>query len=140
MREKLNMPFWQQQSSEEISLAQVSQNGVKMPPGALLLMQPVGTLVKGMPKPTAPQQKHAQPVASGDTGRWTAPRDTLTPLRRSPPPRPGEWNVHRVALAPLGISPLLPKTPAQPYESCSSDKVQVPVPRPVSQTQARNLG
>ena len=134
MREKLNMPFWQQQSREEISLAQVSQNGVKMPPGTLLLMQPVGTLVKGMPKPTAPQQKHAQPVASGDTGRWTVPRDALAPLGRSPPPRPGEWNVHRDALAPLGKSPLLPRTPAQPYESCSNKGARVPAPRPVSRT------
>ena len=44
-----------------------------------------------------PPQKHAQPVANGDTGRWTVPRDALAPLGRSPPPRPGEWNVHRDA-------------------------------------------
>ena len=52
----------------------------------------------------APPQKHAQPVANGDTGRWTVPRDALAPLERSP---------------------LLPRTPAQPYESCSNDGAQV---------------
>ena len=87
-----------------------------------------------------PQQKHAQPVASGVTGRWTVPRDALAPLWRSPSPRPGEWNVHRDALAPLGKSPLLPRTPAQPYESCSNDGARVPAPWPVSRTRAQNLG
>ena len=87
-----------------------------------------------------PPQKHAQPVASGDTGRWTVPRDTLAPLGRSPPPRPGEWTVHRDALMPLGKSPLLPRTPAQPQESCSNDEAWVPAPQPVSQTRAQNLG
>ena len=74
-----------------------------------------------------PPQKHAQPVASGDTERWTVPRDALAALGRSPPPRPGEWNAHRDALAPLGKPLLLPRTPAQPYESCSNDG-RVPTP------------
>ena len=47
-----------------------------------------------------PPQKHAQPGVSGATGRWTVPRDALTCLERSPPPRPGEWSVHRDNLAP----------------------------------------
>ena len=37
-----------------------------------------------------PPQKHAQPVVNGDTGRWTVPRDALTPLGKSPLTRPGE--------------------------------------------------
>ena len=44
-------------------------------------------------------------MVSGDTERWTVPRDTLTPLGRSLPPRHGEWNAYRDALAPLGRSP-----------------------------------
>ena len=75
-----------------------------------------------------PPQKRAQPVVSGDTGRWTVPRDALAPLGRSPPPRPGEWNVHRDSLGPLERSPLLPRTPAQPCESCSNDGAWVPAP------------
>ena len=85
-------------------------------------------------------QKHAQSVVNGDTGRWTVPRDALAPLGRSPLPRPGEWNVHRNALAPLERSSLLPRTPAQPYKSCSNDGTRVPAPRPMSWTQAQNLG
>ena len=71
-----------------------------------------GHRAKACPHPRSPQ-KHAQPMANGDTGRWTVCRD---------------------ALATLGKSPLLPRTPAQPYESCSNDGAQVPAPRPVSQT------
>ena len=99
----------------------------------------VRTLGKGMPKLAVPT-KAAQPVANGDTERWTLPRDALACLGRSPPPRPGEWNVHRDALAPLGKSPLLPRTPAQPYESCSNDGARVPAPWPMSRTRAWNLG
>ena len=55
-------------------------------------------------------------------------------------PRPGEWNVHRDALAHLGKFPLLLRTLAQPYESCSNDEAWVPAPQPVSQTRAQNLG
>ena len=77
-----------------------------------------------------PPQKHAQPVVNGDTGRWTVSRDALTPLWRSPPPRPGEWNVHRVVLELLGRSPFLPKSQAQPYESCSNDGAWVPAADP----------
>ena len=68
-----------------------------------------------------PPQKHAQSVVNGDTGRWTVSRDVLAPLGRSPPPKPGEWNVHRDAPVPLARSPHLPRTPAQPYESCCND-------------------
>ena len=51
--------------------------GVKTPPGTLLLMQPVGTLVEGMPKPTAPQQKHAQPVVSWGHWNMDCPQERL---------------------------------------------------------------
>ena len=55
-REKLNMPFWQQQLREEISLAQViPERGLRCPQ-TLLLMQPVRTLGKDMPKPMAPHK------------------------------------------------------------------------------------
>ena len=132
MREKLNMPFWRQQLREEISLAQViPERGLRRPPGSDATSWDTG---QRHAQTHSPRKKHAQPVVSGDIGRWTVPRDALTPLGRSPPPRPGEWNVHRVTLASLGRPPLLPKTPAQPYESCSNDRAQVPVPQPVSQT------
>ena len=49
-------------------------------------------------------------------------------MERSPPPRPGEWNVHRDALAHLRRSPLLPGTPAQLYESCSNDRTRFQPP------------
>ena len=69
-------------------------------------------------------------MVSGDTERETVPRDALTSLGRSSPPRLGEWNVHRDALALLERSLLLPQTPAQPYESCSNDGGWVPAPLP----------
>ena len=108
MKEKLNMPFWQQQLREEISLAQViPEQGLRLPldPAYNATSQDTG-------QTSDPPQKHAQPVSNGDTGRWTVPRDALAPLGRSPPPRPGEWNVHRDALVHLRRSPLLPRTPA----------------------------
>ena len=126
------MPFWQQQLRKEISLAQViPERGLRLPldPASDATSQDTGqrhAQTRGTP------QKHAQPVANGDTGRWTVPRDALAPLRRSPPPRPGEWNVHRDALAHLRRSPLFLKTPAQLYESCSNDRVWVPAPWPMS--------
>ena len=49
-------------------------------------------------------------------------------MERSPPPRPGEWNAHRHALVSLERSPHLPQTPAQPYESYSNYRAQIPVP------------
>ena len=79
-----------------------------------------------------PPQKHAQSVVNGDTGRWTVSRDILTPLGRSPSPKPGEWNVHRDAVVPLGELPLLTRTPVQPYKSCSNDGARVPAPQLVS--------
>ena len=135
VREKLNMPFWRQQLSEEISLAQVIPERGLRTPRILLPMQPVRTLGKGMPKPAAPHKSMPNlwpmgtledalsPHALAPLGRslpprpreWNVHRDALEPLGRSPPPRPGEWDVHRDALAPLGKSPLLPRTPAQPY-------------------------
>ena len=89
------------------------------PTRTLLPMQPVRTLGKGMPKPMAPHKTmpNLWPVGTLEDGL-------------SPPPRPGEWNVHRDALAPLGKSPLLPRTPAQPYKSCSNDGARVPAPWP----------
>ena len=72
-----------------------------------------------------PPQKHAQPVAIEDTGRWTVSRDSLLPLERSSPPIPGECNVHRDALH---------------YKSYSNDGTQVPAPKPISWTRAQNLG
>ena len=57
VRKKLNMPFWQQQLKEEISLAQVIPDWDLRPtPQTLLLIQPVRTLDKGMPKPVAPHK------------------------------------------------------------------------------------
>ena len=130
MREKLSMPFWQQQLREEISLAQViPEQGLRLPldPPSNAASKDTG---KRHDKNHTPPQKHAQPVASGDTGRWTVPRDALAPLGSSPPPRPGEWNVHRDALAHLRRSPLLPRTPEQRYKSCFNDGAQVPAPSP----------
>ena len=113
------MPFWWQQLRDEISLAQVIlERGLRPPPpdpASNATGQDIG-------------QNHAQPVANGDTGRWTVSMDALAPLGRSPPPRPGEWNVHSDTLVPLGRSPLLPRTPAQPYESCCNDRGWVPAP------------
>ena len=56
MREKLNIPFWQQQLREEISPAQVIPDRGLRPPQTLLPMQPVRTLGKCMPKPMAPHK------------------------------------------------------------------------------------
>ena len=129
MREKLNMPFWRQQLREEISPAQVIPDWnlrCSPLPKTLLPVQPVRTLGKGISEPTAPRQKHAQPVANGDSERWTVPRDMLMPLERPPSPKPR--NVHRDTLAPLGRSSLLPRTPAQHYKSYSNDGAQVPAP------------
>ena len=53
------MPFWRQQLRKEISLAQVIPEwGLRLLhphplPQTLLLMQPIGTLSKGMPEPAA---------------------------------------------------------------------------------------
>ena len=53
------MPFWRQQLRKEISLAQVIPEwGLRLLqshplPQTLLLMQPIGTLGKGMPEPAA---------------------------------------------------------------------------------------
>ena len=79
-----------------------------------------------------PPQKHAQPVASEDTGRWTVPRDALAPLGRSPPPRPRERNVHRDTLAPLGKSPLLPEPQPNPTRvvPMTGPRFQPPSPCP----------
>ena len=90
MREKLNMPFWQQQLRKEISLAQViPERDLRFPPDPAsdATNQDTG---QSHAQTRRPPQKHAQPVASGDTVRWTVPRDALAPLGRTPPPRPGE--------------------------------------------------
>ena len=129
VREKLNMPFWRQQSSEEISLAQVIPERGLRTPQILLLMKPVRTLGKGMPKPVAPHKSMPNLWPMGTLEDALSPH-ALAPLGRSPPPRPGEWNAHRDALAPLGKPPLLPRTPAQHYESCSNDGAWVPTPSP----------
>ena len=132
VREKLNMPFWQQQLKKEISLAQaIPKQGLRLPqdPASDATSQDTG---QRHAQTRGPPQKHDQPVANGDTGRWTVPGDALAALERSPPPRPGEWNVHRDALAHLRRSPLLPGTPAQLYKSCSNDGARVPAPWPVS--------
>ena len=123
------MPFWQQQLKEEISLAQViPERGLRpaLPTRALLPMQPVRTLGKGMPKPTAPHKTmpNLWPVGTLEDGL-------------SPPPRPGEWNVHRDTLVPLGKFPLLHRTPAQPYKSCSNDGARVPAPWPCPKHELR---
>ena len=92
VREKLNMPFWQQQLKEEISLAQViPERGLRLlpDPASNATSQDTG---ERHAQTHGPQQKHAQPMANGITGRW----------KRSPPPRPREWNVHRDTLAHLG--------------------------------------
>ena len=111
---KAKYAFWQRQLREEISLAQViPERDLRPPiPGPCFRCNEFRTLGKGMPTPTA-RQKHAQTVASGDTGRWSVRRD---------------------ALATLGKSPLFPRTPAQPYKNCSNDGAQIPAPRPESQT------
>ena len=104
VREKLNMPFWQQQLKKEIGLAQViPKRGLRLP------LDPASSQDTGQrhAQTRGPPQKHAQHVASGDTGRWTVPGDALAALERSPPPRPGEWNVHRDALVHMRRSPLL---------------------------------
>ena len=112
MREKLNMPFWQQQLRERNQPSPSHPRlGLKTHPGPCFRCNQSGHWAKACPN-LQPPQKHAQPVVSGDTGRWTVPRDALTPLGRSPPPRPEEWNVHRDALAPPGRSPLVPQNPS----------------------------
>ena len=115
------MPFWQQQLKKEISLAQVIPKWglrLSLDPASDATSQDTG---QRHAQTRGPPQKHAQPVANGDTGRWTVPGGALAPLERYPPPRPGEWNVHRDALVHLRRSPLLPGTPAQLYKSCSND-------------------
>ena len=132
VREKLNIPFWQQQLKKVISLAQViPERGLRLPPdpASNATSQDTG---QRHAQTLSPPQKHAQPVANGDTGRWTVPGDVLAPLGRSPPPRLEEWNVHRDDLVHLRRSPLLPRTPAQLYKSCSNDGAWVPAPQPVS--------
>ena len=95
MREQLNMLFWWQQLREEISLAQViPERGLRPHPPDPVSDATSQDTGQRHAQTRALPQKHAQPVASGDAGRWTVPRD---------------------ALAPLGKSPLLPRTPAQPY-------------------------
>ena len=77
------MPFWQQQLRKEISLAQViPEQGLRLPldPVSNASSQDNG---QRHAQTRSPPQKHAQPVATGDTGRWTVPRDALTPLERS---------------------------------------------------------
>ena len=119
------MAFWQQQLREEISLAQViPEQGLRLPsdPASDATSQDTG---QRHAQTRGPPQKHAQPVAIEDTGRWTVSRDSLLPLERSSPPIPGECNVHRDALH---------------YESYSNDGTQVPAPKPISWTRAQNLG
>ena len=117
MREKLNMPFWRQQLREEISPAQVIPDWDLRPPpspspdpASFATNQDTG---QRYAQTRSPPQKHARPVASGDTG---------------------VWNVYRDALALLRRSPLLPKTPAQHCESLFNNGAQVPGPQPVPQT------
>ena len=137
MREKLNMSFWRQQLRKEISLAQViPERGLRPTPDPASDATSQDT-EKRHAQSHSPPKKHAQPVASGDTGRWTVPRDALAPLGRSSPPRPGEWNVHRDALAPLGKPPLLPRTLAQPYKSGSNDGAQFQSPGPCPKHELR---
>ena len=78
VREKLNMPFWRQQLREEISLAQViPERGLRPhPPDPVSNATSQDTWQRHAQTRALPQ-KHAQPVASGDTGRWTVPRDAL---------------------------------------------------------------
>ena len=83
MREKLNMPFWQQQLREEIRLAQVIPEWGLNPPHPPHAPDPAsnaesGHWAKACPNSRSPQ-KHAQPVANGDTERWTLPRDAWHP-------------------------------------------------------------
>ena len=143
MREKLNMSFWWQQLREEISPAQVIPDwDLRHPPPhprPCFRCNQSGHWTKACPNPRALTKSYP---TCGQWGHWKmdCPRDALASLRRSPPPTPGEWNIHRVTLVLLGRSPLLPKTPAQPYESCSNERTWVPAPWPVSQTRARNLG
>ena len=93
MREKLNMSFWWQQLREEISPAQVIPDWDLSPthhprdPASDATSQDTGPRHA---QTRGPPQKHAQPVVNGDTGRWTVPRDALTPLGKSPLTRPGE--------------------------------------------------
>ena len=53
-------------------------------------------------------------MARGDTGRWTVLKDALAPLGRSPPPRPGEWSVHRDTLACRGHLHFSPEPQSSP--------------------------
>ena len=138
MRERLNMPFRRQQLREEINPAQViPDQGLRSPPdpASNAANQDTG-------------QRHAQThnppakacLTCGQWGHWKMDCPQRRPGARSLPPRLGGWNVHRDPLVPLGRSPLLPKTPAQPYESCSNDGTQVPAPQPMPRTRAQNLG
>ena len=90
-------------------------------------MQPIKTLGKGVPEPTATK---ACPIC-GQWGHWKmdCPQGCPGTPGEVPPPRPGEWNVNSDTLVPLGRSPLLPRTPAQPYESCCNDRGWVPAPQ-----------
>ena len=126
MREKLNMPFGQQHLRKEISLAQVIPEwGLRLPPDHASDATSQDTEQRHV-QTRSPPQKHAQPVEMGTL------EDGLSPGMPWCPPRPGEWNLHRDALAHLRRSPLLPKTPAQLYESRSNDGAWVPAPQPLS--------
>ena len=74
------MSFWWQQLRKEISLAQViPERGLRPTPDPASDATSQDT-EKRHAQSHSPPKKHAQPVASGDTGRWTVPRDALAPL------------------------------------------------------------
>ena len=132
MREKLNMSFWRQQLRKEISLAQViPERGLRPTPDPASDATSQDT-EKRHAQSHSPPKKHAQPVASGDTGRWTVPRDALAPLGRSPPPRPGEWSVHRDTLACRGHLHFSPEPQSSPTRvvPMTGPRFQPPSPCP----------
>ena len=115
MREKLNMPFWQQQLRDEIQPSTSHHRPeLKIPPPDLASDATSWDTRQRHAQTHSPPQKHARPVANGDTGRWIVPRDTLVPLGRSLTPRLGGWNVHRDTLVPLGRFPHLPDSQPNP--------------------------
>ena len=112
MIEQLNMLFWRQQLREEISLAQViPERGLRPhPPDPVSNATSQDTWQRHAQTRALPQ-KHAQPVASGDTGRWTVPRDALAPLGRSPTSQ--TWRVECPQGCP-GTSGEIPTSPQNP--------------------------